>query len=157
VTSGCAGGISFRRTPSKAALADFFSVNPETLKGLFRLFQERSSLYRLTGCVHSAALSDGASVLAFAEDIGRHNAVDKVIGRCLLEGIAFEGKVMLVSGRLSSEMASKCSRWGIPVVASRTAPTDLALRIAEESGITVVGFLRGDRMNVYTHPERVVG
>jgi FdhD protein len=155
LTSGCVGGLTFRKTHTAAAAKDGFAVNAVSLRRLFRKFQARSELYGSTGCIHSAALSGGEDLACFAEDIGRHNAVDKVIGRCLLEGIDFKGKVMLASGRLSSEILSKCARWGIPMVVSRTAPTALALKIARESGVCVVGFLRGERMNVYTHTDRV--
>jgi|Deesub1362A_J573_1020465.scaffolds.fasta_scaffold00013_148 FdhD protein len=154
-TSGCAGGITLQRKLLKGARDSKFSIGRESLIELFKQFQMRSKLYRVTGCVHSAALSDGKDIVFFAEDIGRHNAVDKVIGRCLLEGVDFQEKIILTSGRLSSEVVAKCSRWGIPLIASRAAPTDLAINIAEESGITVVGFLRGERMNVYTYPERI--
>jgi FdhD protein len=156
ITSGCVGGITFQKKHTGMAKKDRSSIASGKLLGLFRKFHDRSELYNTTGCIHSAALSDGDELLCFAEDIGRHNAVDKVIGYCILEGLDFRGKVMLASGRLSSEIVSKCAKWGIPMVVSRTAPTALALRIAEESGVTVVGFLRGKRMNVYTHPERVV-
>jgi FdhD protein len=91
-----------------------------------------------------------------AEDIGRHNAVDKVVGYCLLEGIPMQDKIILVSGRLSSEIATKCARWDIPIVVSRAAPTALAVDIAEKRGITMVGFMRGKRLNIYTHPERII-
>lgn len=156
ITSGCVGGITFQKKHTASARKDRFSMEAGALRELFRKFQNRSDLYNSTGCIHSAALSDGKDILCFAEDIGRHNAVDKVIGYSILEGIDFRGKVMLASGRLSSEIVSKCAKWGIPMVASRTAPTALSLDIAEESGVTVVGFVRGDRMNVYTHPERIV-
>ena len=122
---------------------------------LFKIFNKRSELYEATGCMHSAALSDGEDFIAFAEDIGRHNAVDKVIGEVILDGEKFSGKLMMASGRLSSEIVSKCSRWGIPIIASRAAPTALAVDIADAAGITLVGFVRGSRLNVYTHPERV--
>ncbi|MBI5205764.1 MAG: formate dehydrogenase accessory sulfurtransferase FdhD [Nitrospirae bacterium] len=156
MTSGCVGGITFAKKPETEKIKDEFSIDAESLFHLFKEFQNRSELYHLTGCVHSAALSDGRNIIAFAEDIGRHNAVDKIIGYSLLEAIKFEGKIMLASGRLSSEIASKCSRWGIPVLASRTAPTDLAVEIAEKRGITLAGFVRGERLNVYTHPQRII-
>jgi FdhD protein len=156
VTSGCVGGLTFRKKHTTSAKKDRFSIRVEQVKSLFARFQKRSDLYNSTGCIHSAALSDGDDLICFAEDIGRHNAVDKVIGHTILEGMGFKGTVMLASGRLSSEIVSKCSRWGIPVVVSRTAPTALSLRIAEESGVTVVGFARGERMNIYTHPERIL-
>jgi FdhD protein len=156
ITSGCVGGITFAKKLTDTAKDDSTKIKRSALRDLFRDFHARSSLYELTGCVHSAALSDGEDIICFAEDIGRHNAVDKVIGCSILESVDLRGKIMLASGRLSSEIVSKCSRWAIPIVASRTAPTALALRIAAETGVTVVGFIRGDRMNVYTHPERVV-
>ena len=155
MTSGCVGGITFAKKPETEKIRDEFSIDAGNLSDIFEEFQRRSELYRLTGCIHSAALSDGKNILAFAEDIGRHNAVDKVIGYSILENIKFEGKIMLASGRLSSEIASKCSKWGIPVIASRTAPTNLAIEIAELRGITLAGFVRGNRMNVYTNPQRI--
>jgi FdhD protein len=155
ITSGCVGGVTFRKKLSRAAKRDRLSIEAPALAELFSRFQKRLGLYSTTGCIHSAALSDGIDLLFFAEDIGRHNAVDKVIGYTILEGIELKGKLMLASGRLSSEIVSKCARWGIPMVVSRAAPTALALAIAEESGVTVVGFMRGSRMNVYTHTGRV--
>lgn len=156
ITSGCVGGVTFERKTDEKVIDDDFAIDRESLKGMFSVFQSRSELYRQTGCIHSAALSDGKSLLCFAEDIGRHNAVDKVIGYALLEDIPFSGKIMLASGRISSEISSKCSRWGIPMLATRTAPTNLAIEIAEKKGITIIGFIRGNRFNVYTHPERIV-
>jgi FdhD protein len=156
ITAGCIGGITF---PKRAALQktdDPFTIGAERLKEIFRDFQKLSGLHQLTGCIHSAGLSDGETVLCIAEDIGRHNAVDKVIGYAIIEDIPFAGKMMLASGRLSSEIVAKCARWGIPVVGSRTSPTSLAADIAAKCGITVVGFIRGDRFNVYTHPRRIV-
>lgn len=156
ITSGCVGGITFKKNLTDTARGERTSIKRSTLKGLFNKFHRRSSLYELTGCVHSAALSDGEDIVCFAEDIGRHNAVDKAIGCAVLEGVDPRGMIMLASGRLSSEIVAKCARWAVPVVASRTAPTYLALKIASETGVTVVGFVRGDRMNVYTYPERIV-
>lgn len=157
ITSGCIGGITFPKRLSLQKIDDPFQIRMSTLKELFRRFQNASELYKMTGCVHSAGLSDGKEIICLAEDIGRHNAVDKVIGYAILENIPFSGKIMLASGRLSSEIVSKCARWGIPMVASRTSPTSLAVDIAEKSGVTVVGFIRADRMNVYTNPQRFIG
>lgn len=155
VTSGCAAGVSFRNG-AIGKIQDGFSIGADALRELFVRFNRGSVLYEATGCVHSAALSDGENILYSAEDIGRHNAVDKVIGRCLMEGGVFSGRVLLASGRLSSEMALKCARWKIPVVATRTAPTSLAVELAESAGLTLVGFVRGSRLNVYSHPERML-
>ncbi|MBF0559788.1 MAG: formate dehydrogenase accessory sulfurtransferase FdhD [Nitrospirae bacterium] len=156
ITSGCIGGITFPKRMSLQKLHDSFSISAEKIKALFRKFQNASELYKLTGCVHSAALSDGSEILCLAEDIGRHNAVDKVIGYAILENLSFENTIMLASGRLSSEIVSKCAHWGIPVVASRTSPTSLAVEIADASGVTVAGFIRADRLNVYTHQQRII-
>jgi FdhD protein len=155
ITSGCIGGITFPKRLSLQQIDDSVTLTANQLMSLFRKFQKASDLYQLTGCVHSASLSDGRDIICLAEDIGRHNAVDKVIGYGILEKIPFKGKIMLASGRLSSEIISKCARWQIPIVASRTSPTSLALEIAEQCGLTVVGFIRGDRFNVYTKTERI--
>ncbi len=156
ITSGCVGGITLARKIDSKKIKDNLKISRDALIKSFREFQFRSEPYKLTGCIHSAAISDGKRILVFAEDIGRHNAVDKVIGYCLLEDIPFKRKIMLVSGRLSSEIGSKCAKWSIPVVASRTAPTLLSIEIADKKGITMIGFLRGNRFNIYTHPERII-
>jgi FdhD protein len=156
VTSRCLCGATFNKKRNFKKVKDNFSITVEALETIFNEFQQKSELFRLTGCFHSAAISDGKRILAFAEDIGRHNAVDKVIGYSILHDIPFRAKLMFVSCRLSSEIVSKCLRWKIPIVASRSAPTDLAVEISETSGITLIGFVRGDRLNVYTNTQRVI-
>jgi FdhD protein len=155
-TSRCLCGTTFNKKRRLEKVKDNFSITVEALEIIFNEFQQKSELFRLTGCFHSAAISDGERILAFAEDIGRHNAVDKVIGYCILHDISFREKLMLVSCRLSSEIVSKCLRWKISTVASRGAPTDLAVEISESSGITLIGFVRGDRLNVYTNTQRII-
>ena len=154
-TARCLGGFTVQKKGSLERIRDNLSLTIGALKNLFNDFQQRSDLFKMTGGFHSAALSDGKTILSFAEDIGRHNAVDKVIGDILLKEVSFEGKTMLVSCRVSSEIIAKCSRWNIPILASRSAPTVLAIEIAEMSGMTLVGFVRGDRLNVYTNPQRI--
>jgi FdhD protein len=156
ITSGCAGGISMGRGLPEKAISDKASFEIGAVRNIFREFQKKSEGYRLTGGVHSAALTDADKILAFAEDIGRHNAVDKVIGYFLLEQLPFEGRIMLASGRLSSEIVLKCARCSIPVIVSRAAPTSLAVSMAESAGITLIGFMRGDRVNVYSGRQRIV-
>lgn len=156
ITSGCAGGRTFSSRKEFPFIEDSFSIKASEISELYKKFQSMSSLYKLTGCVHSAALSDGREILCHAEDIGRHNAVDKVIGSALLDGIDFKAKVMLTSGRITSEVSTKCLKWGIPILCSRAAPTDLALKLAQTGNMTVVGFVRGGRLNVYTVKERVL-
>jgi FdhD protein len=151
----CLGGFTFSQGKIFRKIEDNFVLAPENLMAIFQGFHQRSELFRLTGCFHSAALSDGKSILAFAEDIGRHNAVDKVTGYALLNDISFRGKLMLVSCRISSEIVSKCARWEIPVIASRGATTDLAVEIAEAAGMTLIGFVRGENLNVYSNPQRI--
>jgi FdhD protein len=149
-------GISYERKRKIEKVENDFSIDSGSLWNIFNEFQQRSDLFSLTGCFHIAALSDGEKIIAFAEDIGRHNAVDKVIGYSILNNISFNEKLMLVSCRISSEIILKCSRWGIPIIASRAAPTTLAIEIAETSGITLIGFVRGERMNIYTNPQRII-
>jgi len=154
-TTGCIGGITFDRKEYKKASDNFF-IASEKLKSMFREFNRKATLFQATGCMHSAAISDREKILVIAEDIGRHNAVDKVIGHCIIENISLEDKMMLVSGRLSSEIASKCARWGVPVLVSRTSPTSNAIEIAEKANITLIGFVRGNRFNIYANSHRVL-
>lgn len=155
ITSGCAGGVTFSNWVPGNKISDASVFDIAAVRGLYRDFQKKSEVYKLTGGVHSAALADSERILVFAEDIGRHNAVDKVIGHFILEKLPFEGTMMLASGRLSSEIVSKCARCGIPVIVSRAAPTTLAVDIAASAGITIVGFMRGDRLNIYTGQNRI--
>ncbi|MGB9710474.1 MAG: formate dehydrogenase accessory sulfurtransferase FdhD [Thermodesulfovibrio sp.] len=155
ITSGCMSSVSFLNDV-KGSIDDDLKVSQNALFRLFKEFQEKSNLYRTTGCIHAAALADDREILFIAEDVGRHNAVDKVIGWALLNREGFRGKIMLVSGRISSEMALKAAKWRIPVIVSRTAPTSLAVELAQKANLTVIGFLRGSRFNIYSNPERVI-
>jgi FdhD protein len=156
VTSGCAKGVTFFSGAETKVIEDDLKIRPEPIFDLFREFQQRSSLYKLTGGVHSAALSDEKDIIVFAEDIGRHNAVDKIIGYCFLNDISTKGKILLSSGRLSSEIAYKAVRASIPILVSRTAPTTMAVEIAERNNLTIIGFLRGSRFTIYSYPERII-
>jgi len=106
--------------------------------------------------VHSAALADDERVLIFQQDIGRHNTLDKIMGQCFLKEIQLDDKVIVFSGRVSSEILLKAAKMGVPILISRSAPTDLALELADDLGITVIGFARGDKFNIYTHYHRVL-
>ncbi|MCK4423331.1 MAG: formate dehydrogenase accessory sulfurtransferase FdhD, partial [Candidatus Omnitrophica bacterium] len=102
------------------------------------------------------ALSDTQKILILKEDIGRHNAVDKVLGQALIDKKKLNKRMILTSGRITSEIVRKTLRHQIPILVSPSAPTDLALRLAQDFGLTLIGFARGSRLNVYTHPQRVV-
>ncbi len=132
------------------------TVSPEALLVLMARLQEAQTVYRDTGGTHGVALAtpDGEAFL-MAEDVGRHNAMDKVIGRALLARREMPGMVALLSGRSSFEMALKAIRAGIPILAAVSAPTSMALELAEQLKLTLVGFVRGQRLNIYTHPERI--
>jgi FdhD protein len=122
---------------------------------LVKEFQHRSQIYRTTGGVHSAVLCDTGNIIVFSEDIGRHNAVDKIFGECLLNDIATDDRIIITSGRVSSEIVLKIARRNVPIIVSKSAPTDLGVRLANDLGVTLVGFVRGRRMNVYTHAGRI--
>ncbi len=126
---------------------------------LHRLMAEmgaRQTVFAATGGAHAAAVFDGAGrIVASAEDLGRHNALDKVIGHCLLDGIDTSACGVLLSSRLSLEMVTKAARARFQLVAAVSAPTSLAVEVAERRGITLCGFLRGDRCTVYTHRRRI--
>jgi FdhD protein len=161
LTSGCGAGITFDRRPEEVdpvedLIFDFMTVfSRARIAGLMKEFLSGAETFKATGGTHIAALSDGARILFTCEDIGRHNAVDKVLGRCFLERIDTHDKLVLCSGRMSSEIVRKAHRCGIPVVVSRSAPTSLAIDTARRCGVTLVGFARGERMNVYSFPARI--
>jgi len=114
-----------------------------------------SRVFKATGGVHSAALCDTQNILVFSEDIGRHNAIDKIFGECILEDIPTDEHLIITSGRVSSEILLKVAKRSIPILISKSAPTNLGVRLADDLGITLIGFVRGERMNVYTNKWRV--
>jgi FdhD protein len=150
LTSGCGGGITFRIDHRLfPRLRSSLVVRPAQLaEGMKQLFQAAEHYQRSRG-IHGAALSDGARLLVVAEDVGRHNAVDKVKGRALLQDIETRDLILLSTGRISSEMLLKAARMGVPVVASRTSPTEMAVALAEQLNITVCGYVRPDGLNLY--------
>ena len=153
LTSGCGGGSTFKnkgeRVHSDARVA------PEKVFSLMKQLQERMELYRLSGGVHTAALSDGKDLLVVTEDIGRHNTIDKIQGECLLRNIPTKDRILLCTGRVSSEMLLKAARMQTPVVVSRHTPTARAISLARDLDITLIGHVRGGRMWVYSMPERL--
>lgn len=155
LTSGCGTGITFdlptdqERPPSRTR----FPI--EAVSGLMMELTDRAERYRLHGGIHSAAVGDGRNLLLHAEDLGRHNTLDRIAGEALLRGISLEGHMLATSGRISSEMVAKAIRLGITLIASRTSPTEMAVRMAEEAGITLAGYVRRDSLEIFSHPERL--
>ncbi|MFC1938584.1 formate dehydrogenase accessory sulfurtransferase FdhD [Chloroflexota bacterium] len=160
ITSGCGrvvwGGYYRTDTPGQEKVTSQFSVSAAQVLALARQFQRRSRIFKATGGVHSAALCDQRNILIFSEDIGRHNAIDKILGRCILDSIPTANRIVITSGRVSSEIVLKVASMDIPILVSRSAPTDLGVRLASDLGLTMVGFARGDKMNVYTKGWRIV-
>ncbi|ANV97373.1 sufurtransferase FdhD [Helicobacter enhydrae] len=157
LVSGCGGGVS-GNVGNEVEVE--FNTSDLCLEGGWlleqvRVFYRDSELYLQTGCVHKAMLlfADGKSLSS--EDIGRHNAIDKVCGMARMRGDLPQEGVLIVSGRLSSEMVIKAVMHHIPIVISRTAPTFLGVQTAQKHGVTLCGFARGKNMNIYTHHSRI--
>ncbi len=159
ITSGCGRGASFY---SAADVQDQEKIESKTqistrqVLSMVKEFQHHSQVYLTTGGVHSAALCDTENILVFNEDIGRHNAIDKIFGECLLKDIPTDGRIVITSGRISSEILLKVTKRNIPILISKSAPTDLGVKLANDLGITLLGFVRGKRINAYTNDWRIV-
>ena len=134
-------------------------VSPEVIAGLPDRLRQAQGLFTATGGLHAAALFDPVGeLLAVREDVGRHNALDKLIGWALTEGLVpLSDRLVLVSGRSSYEILQKCLVAGVPMICAVSAPSSLAVELAERFGLTLIGFLRGDRFNVYSGVGRVAG
>jgi len=153
LTSGCGGGATFNMEGQKVESS--LVADPKELLALMKQLQERMELYRLSGGLHTSALADNQNLLVMAEDIGRHNTLDKIQGECLLRKISTRDRLVLTTGRISSEMLIKAARMQAPIVVSLTSPTERAIVLARELGITLVGYARGSRLTVYAHSERL--
>jgi FdhD protein len=160
VTSGCAAVALYKGALELAGVERVKSrlrLGAGEVRKLVSDLNRRCEAYRETGGIHSAALAGANGIVLFGEDVGRHNAVDKVIGRAYIDRMEMHDKVLVSTGRISSEILVKAARAGIPVVVSRTAPTDLSVRLAGKLGITLIGFVRGGNVSVYTGMQRVSG
>jgi FdhD protein len=130
-------------------------ISPPEVLNLIGEFLHHSELYAATGGVHSAALCDTKTILIFSDDIGRHNAMDKIFGECMVKDIPTHDRLLITSGRVSSEIVLKAAKRNIPILISKSAPTGLGVKLANDSGITLIGFVREKRMNVYSHTWRL--
>ena len=150
LTSGCGGGITFRIDHRLfPRLSSRLRVSPQVVSRRMKDLFGAAAHYKKSRGIHGAALADARGLLVVAEDVGRHNAIDKVKGEALMRGIATEDRILLSTGRVSSEMLLKAARMGVPVVVSRTSPTEMAVALAEQLNVTVCGYVRGDSFNVY--------
>lgn len=142
---------------SHPPVSDAVTVDVDTLAMLPERLRDAQKAFDSTGGLHAAALFDqNGHLLVIREDVGRHNAVDKVVGWSLVENQnSLGGNILMVSGRASFELVQKAVMAGIPVLAAVSAPSSLAIDLAEEAGLTLIGFLRGQNMNLYTHDRRV--
>ena len=154
LTSGCGGGASFS-SEGKKVESNFFVTPKEVLSLMKQLLQEQMELYQISGGLHASALADREKLLVVSEDIGRHNTLDKIQGECLMRGIPTRDRVLMSTGRVSSEMLLKAARMQTPVVVSRHSPTARAVGLARDLDIALVGYARGGRLSVYSHPERL--
>lgn len=155
-TTGCSGGVTSVQTPGAAASGPDPIIAPQwILNSLDQLFKVQA-LYRESHGVHCSGLSDGQEIRIAAEDIGRHNTLDKLAGKLLLQKLDFYPRIVITTGRISSEMLQKSARMGSRVVISRTSPSSLSIQLACRLGITLVGYARRNQFNVYTHPERLM-
>jgi FdhD protein len=150
LTSGCGGGITFRIDHRLfPRLSSSLRVVPARVSARMKDLFDAAVHYKESRGIHGAALGDTDRLLVVSEDVGRHNAVDKVKGEAMRRGIRTDDLILLSTGRVSSEMLLKAARMGVPLVASRTSPTEMAVALAEQLNITVCGYVRPDGLNVY--------
>jgi FdhD protein len=156
LTSGCAGGVSLQDlTATHPPLQTDYQTTPDVILARMQDLQSQAYLYNAVRGVHTSVLANDERVLLGAEDVGRHNTIDKLAGKALQTNISTVDKLLLTSGRISSEMLHKARRMGIPVVASRTAPTSISVQLAQAWGICIAGYVRRDGLRLYTHPARL--
>jgi FdhD protein len=157
-TSGCTGGVTAVDALARADVSfngNQPKVAPEAIGHLVELLFQAQELYRETGGVHTSALGDGDKTIFVAEDIGRHNTLDKIAGLCLMNNLWPPTRILITTGRISSEMLQKAARIQAPILISRTSPSSLSIEMAERYGITLIGYARRDRFNVYSNPQRI--
>lgn len=158
LTSGCGGGVTFDDLAGRQPpLASATQIHVAQVAQLMRALNEQAALYRASRGVHSSALADTEQLLVLAEDVGRHNTLDKIRGACMLAGRPTRDHVLVSSGRISTEMISKARKMEVPIVISRTSPTVASVQLAQQWNMTLIGYVRGRQLRVYCGAERVQG
>jgi FdhD protein len=157
ILSACGGKSSYQSFPKLSKIKSDLKVKPDILLNCVNRLNSIAGTFRKTGGVHVAAIYGGdGSLVSFAEDVGRHNAVDKAIGKAALDNIDFSECFLALSGRLTGDIVLKAARVGLSIVASLAAAIDSGIALAKSAGLTLVGFVRGKRMNIYNLPERIL-
>lgn len=158
-TSGCSGGVTGVDLLSEGLPIVTYQgaiLTPAQIDELVVRLFESQELYKETGGVHTSILSDGIDTLIKAEDIGRHNTIDKIAGAMFRLEPVLPHKILITTGRISSEMLQKAARLGAEILISRTSPSSLSIQLAERMCVTLIGYARRNRFNVYAHPERII-
>ena len=157
LTSGCGGGVTFDDlSKQQEPLKSTRTIRIAQIFAMMRELNLHATLYRECRGVHTTVLTDGNQLLALAEDVGRHNTIDKIRGECMLRGVSPCDQILITTGRISSEMITKAAKLCVPIVVSRTSPTHLAVKLARAWNIALVGYARGGQMQVYNGMERIV-
>jgi FdhD protein len=154
--SGCGRGVTFEDlSATYPKMSSPVQVPASQISRLMQELRRQAEVHQAAGGTHASALSDGNQLLVVSEDVGRHNTLDKIRGECLFHGISTKERLLLTTGRISSEMVTKAVKMEVPIVASRSTPTDLAVKLARDWEMTIVGYVRGGKMNVYSRPDRI--
>jgi FdhD protein len=156
ITAGCGGGATFddlsqTREPLRSAI----QLTPQQVAALMKQMHKNAALYNNVRGVHTSALCSTNELLLLAQDIGRHNTIDRLWGMALQRNLDTRDKIIVASGRISSEMLNKAAKMGVPIVISRTSPTSLSVRLAQAWHITVIGYCRGSQFRVYSATDRI--
>ena len=157
-TSGCTGGVTAVDALARVDVSfdgDQPQIPAEAVGQIVEMLVQAQELYRETGGVHSSALCDGEKIVVIADDIGRHNTLDKIAGLCMMNNVWPGTRILITTGRISSEMLQKAARLQAPILISRTSPSSLSIEMAERYGITLIGYARRDRFNVYANSQRI--
>lgn len=156
ITSGCSGGTTFESlVDASQPVSSDLTVTPDQIVALMRQLRAAGELYRRSRGIHTSALAHGENLVCLTEDVGRHNTLDKISGCCLRRGQPTAGRILLTSGRISSEMLAKAARMDVPVVASMTSPTSLSVELAQAWDVALIGYVRGSTFRIYAGAHRV--